>query len=291
MTSSMTGFASVRQSTPWGNLSVEIRSLNHRYLETFVRLPEELRFAEPAIRERIGSSVKRGKVEVTVRLKASESADTAVQLTLNTSLAGQLAKAADAAKGYFPDAAPARLSDWLSWPGMVASAEADYAELGKQLDRAMESAVIELNAFRGREGAKLAAVIEERLEGVEALAATLKGQLPEIRSHQQTRLEERLAALTETALDPGRLEQELVIILQKLDVDEELDRLGAHISEVRRTLGQNKPKGRRLDFLMQEFNREANTLGSKSVSETMSRTAVDMKVLIEQMREQIQNIE
>ena len=138
MTSSMTGFASVRQSTPWGNLSVEIRSLNHRYLETFVRLPEELRFAEPAIRERIGSSVKRGKVEVTVRLKASESADTAVQLTLNTSLAGQLAKAADAAKEYFPDATPARLSDWLSWPGMVASAEADYAELGKQLDRAME---------------------------------------------------------------------------------------------------------------------------------------------------------
>ena len=291
MTSSMTGFASVRQSTRWGNLSIEIRSLNHRYLETFVRLPEELRFAEPAIRERISGTVKRGKVEVTVRLKASDIRDAEVHLSLNQSLARQLAQAADAAVEHFPNAAPARLSDWLAWPGMVASEEADYTALAQELDAAMTQATNELNAFRQREGEKLAAVIEERLNGVEELAAALAEQLPEIRLHQRTRLEERLAALTETALDPGRLEQELVIILQKLDVDEELDRLAAHISEVRRTLKQNKPKGRRLDFLMQEFNREANTLGSKSVSESMSRTAVDMKVLIEQMREQIQNIE
>ncbi|MEM9303979.1 MAG: YicC/YloC family endoribonuclease [Pseudomonadota bacterium] len=289
MTYSMTGFAQARRDTELGQLGVELRTLNHRYFEAFFRLPEELRAAEPDLRDLAAGRVRRGKLEVSVRYRPAAGA--AVELRFNARLAKQLAALEREAAAVFTEARPADLAAWLAWPGVVESPEADLSPVKEALLEAMGDALDDLLAHRAREGEKLAGLIRERLAEIERIAADVRGWLPEIREQAATRLKDKVAALTESALDPGRLEQEIAMILQRLDVDEELDRLDAHVQEVQRTLRSKKPIGRRLDFLMQELNREANTLGSKTVDTRLNRASVELKVLIEQMREQVQNIE
>jgi uncharacterized protein (TIGR00255 family) len=285
----MTGFAEAEQATPWGALVWELRSVNHRFLEVSPRLPEELRTIDSAVRERIGARAFRGKVDATLRLKRDRG-DTA-QLQINESMAAALGQTMNRLARYFPaDAQRVSLIDVLGWPGLLVEPEVDAEALQKAaldtLDRALDGFV----AAREREGARLRVLLEERLAGIERETAAVRAFLPDIRAGLRQKLEQRLADLKQP-LEPGRLEQEIVLSLQKLDVDEELDRLAGHVEEARRTLDLREAVGRRLDFLMQEFNREANTLGSKSVDSRSTQAAVELKVLIEQMREQVQNIE
>jgi uncharacterized protein (TIGR00255 family) len=288
MIRSMTGFAEAEQATPWGTLAWELRSVNHRFLEVSPRLPEELRALDGPVRERIAARAARGKIDAILRIKRERGA---AALELNEPLAVALGHAIRQLGPHFPGASQRlSLTQVLAWPGMLAEPEFDAAALQvaalSTLDRALDGFV----AAREREGGRLQVTLVERLDGIEREAATVRGLLPEIRAGLRQRLETRLADL-KLPLDPGRLEQEVVLSLQKLDVDEELDRLASHVAEARRTLALDEAVGRRLDFLMQEFNREANTLGSKSVDGRSTQAAVELKVLIEQMREQVQNIE
>ena len=283
---SMTAFASGERSTEWGTLGCELRAVNHRFLEIGVRLPEELRAAEPALRERIAARVSRGKLDLAMRLRtASDGAALQVDDAVVERL-GDLARRMD---GRFPGMR-VDFAQLLQLPGVLQShavdPEALQAAAGSLLDRVLDDFL----AAREREGGKLAAAISERADAIAGIAAEVRALVPKIRAGQRQKLEARLAELGST-LDPGRLEQELVIWLQKLDVDEELDRLDSHLGELRRVLAQREPVGRRLDFLLQEFNREANTLGSKSVDVRSTNAAVELKVLIDQIREQVQNIE
>lgn len=289
MIRSMTAFATGKVDTDWGELTIEMRSLNHRFLEAFVRLPDELRAADPQLREALANRLARGKVDVSVRFRRDPGAR-GNELRFNRELAEQLATLATEASTLLPDARPSGIVDWLRWPGLVEETEPDLSPLNEALMALVKRALDDLCAFREREGARLAQLIEERLAGVDEQVEQVRQWLPEIREAQRQRLEERVAQLAQN-VDPDRLEQEIAILLQKMDVDEELDRLVSHLDEVRRTLGLDKPVGRRLDFLMQELNREANTLGSKSVEARTTQVSVDLKVLIEQMREQVQNIE
>jgi len=288
MIRSMTAFASAERQTPWGTLGCELRAVNHRYLELSVRAPEELRVLEPALRERIGAKVQRGKLELSLRLRAAPDAASAT-LRLNEPLLDQLAAASRAFGPRFPGLT-VDFATLLALPGVVQQDGIDSAGLQGEALALAEETIAEFLRAREREGEMLAATLRERLAGVEAACAQVRQWLPEIRAGLRTRLEARFAELA-PALDPGRLEQEFVLWLQKLDVDEELDRLATHLAEARRVLGLREAVGRRLDFLMQEFNREANTLGSKSVDARTSQVAVELKVLIEQMREQVQNLE
>lgn len=288
MIRSMTAFASAERQTPWGTLGCELRAVNHRYLELSVRAPEELRVLEPALRERIGAKVQRGKLELSLRLRAAPDAASAT-LRLNEPLLDQLAAASRTFGPRFPGLT-VDFATLLALPGVVQQDGIDSAGLQGEALALAEETIAEFLRAREREGEMLAATLRERLAGVEAACAQVRQWLPEIRAGLRTRLEARFAELA-PALDPGRLEQEFVLWLQKLDVDEELDRLATHIAEARRVLGLREAVGRRLDFLMQEFNREANTLGSKSVDARTSQVAVELKVLIEQMREQVQNLE
>ncbi len=289
MTYSMTGFASGTRDTPQGRLTIELRTLNHRYFEVAVRLPEELRTAEPALRELAAGALKRGKLEVFVRFRPEVGA--AVELRFNSRLAARLAELAAEARGVFPDAATSDIATWLAWPGVVEAPDADLAPVKEGLLAVARSALDDLVAHRAREGEKLAALIGERLDEITAIVGKVQAWLPEIRERSAERLRERVAQIAESMVDAGRVEQEVAMVLQRLDVDEELDRLTAHVGEVRRALKSRKPQGRRLDFLMQELNREANTLGSKTVDARLGQASVDLKVLIEQIREQVQNIE
>ena len=286
---SMTAFASGRCETEYGQLALELRSLNHRYLELALRLPDDLRAAEPMVREALGNHLQRGKVDCNIKLKRRPGAG-GVELTLNMQLASQLEKLAAELSATMTTATPASIADWLRWPGVVEELEPDLAPLHDALAELLNATIAELVGFRGREGQRLKTMIEDRLIAVEGLTTQVHEWLPEIRLAMRARLDEKMAALSQR-VDPDRLEQELAILLQKLDIDEELDRLGAHLAEVRHTLELDKPVGRRLDFLMQELHREANTLGSKSVDARTTQVSVDLKVLIEQMREQVQNIE
>lgn len=288
MIRSMTAFASAERQTPWGTLGCELRAVNHRYLELSVRAPEELRVLEPALRERIGAKVQRGKLELSLRLRAAPDAASAT-LRLNEPLLDQLAAASRTFGPRFPGLT-VDFATLLALPGVVQQDGIDSAGLQGEALALAEETLAEFLRARGREGEKLAATLRERLGGIEAACAQVRQWLPEIRAGLRARLEARFAELA-PALDPGRLEQEFVLWLQKLDVDEELDRLATHVAEARRVLGLREAVGRRLDFLMQEFNREANTLGSKSVDARTSQVAVELKVLIEQMREQVQNLE
>jgi len=288
MIRSMTAFASADRQTPWGTLGCELRAVNHRYLELSVRAPEELRVLEPALRERIGAKVQRGKLELSLRLRAAPDA-TSATLRLNEPLLDQLAAASRTFGPRFPGLT-VDFATLLALPGVVQQDGIDSAGLQGEALALAEETIAEFLRAREREGEMLAATLRERLAGVETACAQVRQWLPEIRAGLRTRLEARFAELA-PALDPGRLEQEFVLWLQKLDVDEELDRLATHIAEARRVLGLREAVGRRLDFLMQEFNREANTLGSKSVDARTSQVAVELKVLIEQMREQVQNLE
>lgn len=286
MIRSMTAFASGERTTPWGTLGCELRSVNHRFLEVGVRLPEELRAIEPQLRERVATRISRGKLDLTLRLRAPE---VATSLAVNEPLLAQLGELAVRLDAKFPHLR-VQFADLLQLPGVMQGAQVDAAALQAEALALLDEVLEQFVAAREREGGKLAAAISERVDAIAAIAATVRELIPAIREGQRAKLAARLADLPHP-VDPGRAEQELVLWLQKLDVDEELDRLGSHITEIRRVLRQRAPVGRRLDFLLQEFNREANTLGSKSVDSRTSNASVELKVLIDQIREQVQNIE
>ena len=289
MIRSMTAFADAELATTWGTLAWELRSVNHRFLEITPRLPDDVRAMEPVVRERLAARLARGKVDAILRIKR-DSAPPA-RLQLNEPLAQGLAELVARLDVHFTAHRPQlSVTDLLAWPGMLVEPDVDSQALQAAALALLDTAIDNLAAARAREGERLAVMLHERMAGIEQHVLTLRRLLPEIRTALRQRLDTRLAELRQP-LDPGRLEQELVLSLQKLDIDEELDRLDSHLAEARRTLGLSEAVGRRLDFLMQEFNREANTLGSKSVDGRSSQTAVELKVLIEQMREQVQNIE
>ncbi len=283
---SMTAYASGERSTPWGALGCELRAVNHRFLELGTRLPEELRALEPALRERVAGRVSRGKVDLALRLRPAEGA---VSLQVDDALVERLGGLAASLRHRFPEMRIGFV-ELLQFPGVLQSQATDPAELQAQALALLDAVLDDFIAAREREGGKLVAAILERVDGIERIAGEVRTLVPAIREGQRAKLEARLADLAQAA-DPGRIEQELVLSLQKLDVDEELDRLSSHVDEIRRVFRQKEPVGRRLDFLLQEFNREANTLGSKSVDARTSNAAVELKVLIDQIREQVQNIE
>ena len=286
MIRSMTAFASGERATPWGLLGCELRSVNHRFLETGLRLADDLRSLEPVLRERVAGRVQRGKLDLVLRLRTPE---TAVALTVNEPLLEQLGSLAQRLDAKFPRLR-VEFTQLLQVPGVLKVPTADGEALQAQALELLDQVLDEFVVAREREGAKLAAAISERVDSIERIAGQVRELIPAIREGQRAKLAARLADLPHP-VEPGRAEQELVLWLQKLDVDEELDRLSSHLVEIRRVLGQREPVGRRLDFLLQEFNREANTLGSKSVDARTSAAAVDLKVLIDQVREQVQNIE
>ncbi|HJP97470.1 MAG TPA: YicC/YloC family endoribonuclease [Rhodanobacteraceae bacterium] len=286
MIRSMTAYASVEETTPLGWLGCEVRAVNHRFLETGVRLPEELRTLEPPVREHIATRLARGKIDATLRYRAPNAA---ADLLLDERTATQLSAAADTLKARFPQLAT-DFAGLLDWPGLLVRPELDQEGLAQAALALLDRTLDDFIAGREREGAKLGAALRGRLDGIDRIITMLRSILPDIRSALRAKLAARLADL-QVAADPGRLEQELVLQLSRIDVDEELDRLDAHVAEARRVLTLDEPVGRRLDFLMQEFNREANTLASKSADQRTTGAAVELKVLIEQMREQVQNLE
>jgi uncharacterized protein (TIGR00255 family) len=287
MTLSMTAFARRGADFPAGALVWELRSVNHRYLDIGLRLPEELRAIEVGVRELIARRVERGKVDVTLKFQVRESV---AGSTLDAMAARQLLSAGAEVRQLAPDLAAMSVHDVLRWPGVLRSPAFDAEALGNDALKLFEAALEELIATRAREGKRLRAALEERLRTIRESLERLATLLPEIARDYRARLEARLAEIR-AQLDPTRLEQELVIFATRADVAEEVDRLRAHVVEVARVLASRGQVGRRLDFLMQELNREANTLASKSVDLRLTNIAVELKVLIEQMREQVQNIE
>ena len=286
MIRSMTAFASAEATVEAGTLSCELRAVNHRFLELGLRLPEELRVLESPLRERIAARVSRGKLDLSMRLRPREGGEA---LQFNDALLAQLADAAN----HLQQRTPALRLDFatlLQFPGVLQVRGVDLARLHEDALALLDRTLDDFIANREREGAKLAAAIRERVDGIAAIATQVRALVPAIREAQRGKLLARLAELQVPA-EPARIEQELVLSLQKLDVDEELDRLQAHIGEIGRVLAGKGPVGRRLDFLLQEFNREANTLGSKSVDVRTGNASVELKVLIDQIREQAQNIE
>lgn len=288
MPKSMTGYARRELNQDWGSLSCEIRSVNHRYLELGFRIPEQLRSFEGAFRDTLRKRLGRGKVEVSVSVKINDERTTGV--LVNQELAELLIKQVEQLNKCTTNPAPINTVDILNWPGVLQKKEVDQSELEKQLQQTFTETLDDLIAMREREGQSLKEFIEQRLNAIDSETKKVRENLPELKADQQARLETKLESL-KVELDQERLAQELVYMAQKSDVEEELDRLAAHLSEVKRTLKQNEPIGRRLDFLMQELNREANTLSSKSTASSTTQSAVDLKVYIEQMREQVQNIE
>ncbi len=289
MIRSMTGFAAAEQAFPFGRLSWELRSVNHRYLEYSLRLPEEFRVLEPQVRERLGAYLKRGKVDATLRYQELAGSPGG-GLCLNQELATQLLALHQELGGLTEVQQQPNLSDLLRWPGVVTEQLRDPAPLHEAAMTLLEQAAEQLLAARGREGEQINHMVAERLAGIEHWTGAIRAWLPDIRQALHDRMRERVGDLGQN-LEPERLAQEVAVLAQKMDVDEELDRLDAHVLETRRTLGLDEPVGRRLDFLMQEFNRESNTLSSKSVDQRTTQAAVELKVLIEQMREQVQNVE
>ncbi|HSJ49377.1 MAG TPA: YicC/YloC family endoribonuclease [Gammaproteobacteria bacterium] len=288
MIRSMTAFARAEADTDLGALAWELRSVNHRYLEVSLRLPEELRGLEPAVRERVGRSLGRGKVDCSLRYRPA--ADTNAPLQLDPEVVERVGRACAEIGVQLGQIAPLNPLELLRWPGVQRDTERDLTPLAETAGGLLDQALEELRATREREGAQIHELLTSRCATMEELVAAERARLPQVRARLRDKLGARLAEL-QAQVDQDRLEQELVFLAQKMDVDEELDRLEGHIAEVRRVLERPEPVGRRLDFLMQEFNREANTLGSKSADTDTTRTAVELKVLIEQMREQVQNVE
>jgi len=288
MIRSMTAFARQEMIEPWGQLTLELRSVNHRYLEIGMRLPEELRVLETRIRESINNKLNRGKVDVLLRYQAEQ--QTTDELALNETLVQQLATAVSKVQTYFAQTRPVNPLEVIRWPGILQTPEVDQEVLHETCMNLVETALDELLRGREREGEKISDMITQRCDGIETIVSEVKTLIPDIRQAWREKL---LAKLEEfkADIDASRLEQEMAFMAQKIDVEEEIDRLLAHVNEVRRVLKHDKPVGRRLDFLMQELNREANTLGSKSTDARTGTASVDLKVLIEQMREQVQNIE
>jgi uncharacterized protein (TIGR00255 family) len=289
MIRSMTGFARRERQGSWGTLACEIRSVNHRYLELSLRLPDDLRSLEGDARQTVSAALRRGKVDVGLYLRGQPVQTGALEI--NRALVDQLARTArDVAA--LADSSLAAVSplELLRWPGVIREPEKDLQSVQAAALELLHETVGELNASRAREGARLREMLLGRCLSLQQSVAQLRERLPEIAARIRERVGERVAQLG-GSVDPARLEQELVLLAYKMDFAEELDRLGSHVTEALQILDAKEPAGRRLDFLMQEFNREANTLSSKSQDADTTRAAVDMKVLIEQMREQIQNIE
>jgi len=284
----MTGFARQSVESGLGTLTWELRAVNHRYLDVQFRLPEELRGKEQAFKQQLGAVLKRGKVECTlhVRRALNQQAD----LQINMELVALLRKRVTEISTALHDTQLLNPIDVLRWPGVVSEPEIDaeplYVEAAALLDTSLDA----IAAMRASEGERIAKMLESRCTDIAAIAKSVRKRLPEVLSGAHARQRERISRLDVEA-DPARLEVELALIAQKLDVDEELDRLDSHLAEIRQALGGEEAVGRRLDFLMQELNREANTLGSKSADAATTKAAVELKVLIEQMREQIQNVE
>lgn len=288
MIRSMTAFARMDNQLPLGEFVWEIRSVNHRHLEISLRLPEELRPIEPAIREMVATHIRRGKLDCTLRFKAGT--DESRPFTVNKTLVEQLTQASHEVDQVLNNPAPVNAMDILRWPGVLESAELDREQIQATAMSLLDRALADLVSARAREGEKLKGIIQQRLNAMLPLVAQTRKDMPAIVKAQHEKLQTRLAEL-KVEVDKARLEQELAMMAQKVDVAEELDRLDAHLKEVQDVLERDEPVGRRLDFLMQELNREANTLGSKSISTSTTGASVELKVLIEQMREQVQNIE
>ena len=286
MTSSMTAFARIQVQEDWGNLVWEIRSVNHRYLEPHFRLPEQMRIIEPGMRESLRKQLNRGKIECTLRFQLS---DNQQGMSLNKAVLSHLKSAIDEI-GHVFTSTPVNPLEVLQWPGVQSAEETDMAMIQKAALSSFYEALIQLNEMRRREGEELEKFIIARLDAIAEEVKRLRPLIPEILENQKQKIITRLED-ARIELNPERLEQEMVMLTQKMDVDEEFDRLNAHLGEVKRSLKSKGAIGRRLDFLMQELNREANTLSSKSIHSGLTQSAVNLKVLIEQMREQVQNIE
>lgn len=287
MTRSMTAFARTQCDASWGRMTLEIRSVNQRYLDPVFRLPSTLHALETPLRERLRTHVHRGKIDIQLQL---ETAAGTAPIQVNTARLEQLDQALSQVHMAIPGTALPDAIALLNYPGVIESGVADAAVMQSAAETLMDQALAGLIAARKREGARLAALIEARLVEIEAQVASVTALMPSVIEYQQRRLHERIAQ-AKLEVDEQRLAGEIALLAQKCDVTEELDRLTAHVEEVRVQLQQTTPVGRRLDFLMQELNREANTLGSKSVMAETTRCAVELKVLIEQIREQVQNIE
>jgi len=288
MLHSMTGFARQSADSKIGMLSWEMRAVNHRYLELSFRLPEELRPKEQAFRRQVGSILKRGKVDCSLYFRRAFDGQT--DMRLDTALVQLLGKRAAEISAEIPEATALNPIDVLRWPGVIAEPEIDadplFAAATSLLDQTLEA----MASMRASEGERIAAMIESRCVDVATIVSSVRKRLPDVLTAAHAKQRERIEKLNVDA-DPARLEVELALIAQKLDVDEEVDRLDSHLTEIRDALARDEPVGRRLDFLMQELNREANTLGAKSADAQTTKAAVELKVSIEQMREQIQNIE
>lgn len=287
MPRSMTAYARITAEHSWGSISCELKSVNHRFLEVGFRMPESLREAETTLRDMARKKLGRGKIDCSVQITFNHS-DASSELDLET--AREHIKIVESISAEITQPGTISAIDIMKLPGVLKDSSIDTKQLSKAGIQAFDLALDQMLEGRAREGEKLANMIEQRLSGIETQIAVVRKHLPEILKQQRNRLHEKLAELKDQ-LDEQRLEQEMVIISNRADVDEELDRLEAHVIEIRRVLGDQASIGRRLDFLMQELNREANTLGSKSISNITTQASVELKVLIEQMREQIQNIE
>jgi uncharacterized protein (TIGR00255 family) len=287
MIRSMTGFARRERQFPWGLLTWEIKTVNHRFLEVGCRLPEEFRSAESDFRASLAAAIRRGKVECSLHFRSSVVASA---LEVDAELLESLTSRAQQTAAQAGGAARIDVMDLLRWPGVIRDGSRDTVPMIAAAHALLAEALADLTRSRDSEGGRLRDALEQRCAGLLEFSGRVTERLPEIRTRMRTRLLDRIAQLA-TEVDQNRLEQELAILAQRLDVDEEIDRLRGHVTEVRKTFHGQEPAGRRLDFLMQELNREANTLSSKSQDIETTRAAVDMKVLIEQMREQVQNIE
>lgn len=287
MIHSMTAYARREVKGDWGTAVWEIRSVNQRYLETYLRLPEQFRSLEPVLRERFRKRLARGKVECSLRFEANPAANS--DLRINETLAKQVINAAQWVK---EAAGEGGISPFqvLNWPGVMEAPEQDLDAINQALLTGFEATITDFIAARASEGDNMKALIDQRLDAIAAEAEKVRQQMPEIITWQRERLTSRFEE-AKVELDPTRIEQELILMAQKVDVAEELDRLDSHVKETHKIMKKGGACGRRLDFMMQEFNRESNTLASKSINADITASAVELKVLIEQMREQIQNIE
>ena len=288
MLNSMTGFAREAAELPFGTLTCELRTVNHRYLDVQFRLPDELRPREVELRRQIAAAVKRGKVECSMHLRRASHQNE--ELRLNQELVRQLSARVAELSELLPETHALDPVDVLRWPGVIEEPEIDSEPLFAATSELLAAALAALGEMRSNEGGRISGMLESRCAEILSIATGVKKRMPEVIDAVRMKQRERIDNLNIEA-DPARLETELALIAQKLDIEEELDRLVSHVSEIRAVLKKDEPVGRRLDFLMQELNREANTLGSKSADTETTRAAVDLKVLIEQMREQIQNVE
>lgn len=284
MTNSMTAFARAESA----GISWEVRSVNQRYLDVNLKIPDAYRFLEPRLRETLRNKLNRGKVDCLLRVETADLEDS--KLELNTEFIASLKAATEQIKQSIPDAREPTTLEYLDWPGVLSQAQVDREALGERVFEIFKSALDQHIEMRSREGVGLERIIEDRLVTLSDIVVQVRSEVDKIQSRQQAKIRSRIEELG-VDVDAGRLEQELVYQAQKSDVAEELDRLETHVAEVRSALASKKPIGRRLDFLMQELNREANTLSSKAIAADTTIAAVELKVIIEQMREQVQNIE